>query len=91
MEARAPQCVSTPFASSPARPDEAEWTQALQPMPILAGYRPTPPTASRWPEVVEPGLMRQVTRLSEMLRQIWLIISKKKKRLSTLVSKQDKL
>lgn len=35
--------------------------------------------------------MRQVTRLSEMLRQIWLFISKKKKRLSTLVSKQDKL
>lgn len=51
----------------------------------------TPLTASRWPEVVEPGLMRQVTRLSEMLRQIWLIISKKKKRLSTLVSKQHKL
>lgn len=71
--------MSTPLASNPARPDEAEWTQALQPMSILAGYHPILPKASRWPEVVEPGLMRQVTQLSEILRQIWLDFSKKSK------------
>lgn len=33
--------------------------------------------ASKWPEVAEPGLMRQVTQLSEMLRQVWLGIPRK--------------
>lgn len=33
-------------------------------------------TASRWPQVAEPGSMRQVRQLSEVLCQIWLGFSK---------------